>query len=161
MKGNSMSALRGLLAIGFMVSLSLFVAGCVPSEADGDTTSARETIIQKSESGGRIPDGAVPLSDNIYAVPVAVDSEGCELFAEWTAGGVVRQVIYFRDGEGEFSAVKSDEHACNAVMVDVGGDERGCTIYRAEQPDGSASDVAYYRSATGYTVNPDNADCSE
>ena len=152
-----MTGTRTLLALGVAGSLMSLLVGCAPSDAGGDE-GAIEILATEPAVGA--PKGAVPMAGDVYAVPVSIDSDGCEQFSAWSAGGVVPQVVHYRDGAGGFSAIKSAEHSCNADMVSIGEDERGCAMFRAEQPDGTAVDVAYYRSGNGYVTNADNADCA-
>lgn len=150
---------RALLAVAFAGSLMAVASGCVPTDAD-DGDASIEDLLAADTSAGGVPEGAMPISDATYAVPVAVDADGCEQFSEWSTAGVARQIIYFHDGSGGFAAAKSAEYSCNADMVEIGADDRGCTLYRAEQPDGSVTDVAYYRVGDGYSVSPDKSDCA-
>ena len=151
---------RALSAVAFAGSLMAIVTGCVqPGDADENEASIQEMLASDPSAGG-IPEGAIPISDTIYAVPVAVDADGCEQFSEWSTEGVARQLIQFHDGQGGFTAIKSAEHSCNAVMVEAGEDDRGCMMYRAEQPDGSATDVAYYPAGSGFSTNPNKSDCA-
>lgn len=149
---------RTLPAMGVVGLVMSLLVGCAPSNVGGDE-SLSDVLAAESSEGP--PRGAVLMADDVYAVPVSIDADGCEQFAGWSAGGVVRQIIYFRDGAGGFTAIKSAEHSCNASMVAIAEDDRGCPMFRAEQPDGTAADVAYYRSGTGYVTNPDNADCAD
>lgn len=147
-----------LIALGSVIVVMSTLSACMPTEADSEAKSARDVLAARTSESG-MPKGAIALSEGLYAVPVAVDDEGCEQFSEWSSSGVTRQIVYFRDGEGGFTAVKSAAHACNAEMKEAGVDERGCTIYQAAQPDGEVTDVAYYRTERGYVVNPAAALC--
>ena len=157
---SNMSGPRRRLGLAGAAGLLAVLAGCVPVEPVAEAKSARDVLEERAaKSGDGIPRGAIALADGIYAVPVAVDAAGCEQFSEWSTSGVARQIIYFHDGEGGFTATKSATQSCNAVMMKAGVDRQGCAIYRAEQPGGQITDVDYYRSANGYTANPDTAIC--
>lgn len=156
-KDEIMTGTRTLLSMGVVASVLSLNLGCAPSDAGGGEGLSDILAVEPVEG---VPQGAVPMSGDAYAVPVSVDSDGCEQFSGWSAGGVVQQVIYYRDGAGGFSAIRSAEHSCNADMVAIGEDERGCAMFRAEQPDGTAADVAYYRSGNGYVTRSDAADCA-
>lgn len=152
-----MSEAKRLLPLAIVAMLAV-LASCVPTEPVDEAKSARDVLAERAGDGS-IPKGAIALADGVYAVPIAVDAAGCELFSEWSTSGVARQIIYFHDGEGGFTASKSATQSCNATMAKTGVDQRGCAIYRAEQPDGQITDVDYYRSENGYTANPDTAIC--
>lgn len=149
-------SLVGAALVGSLMSV---LVGCVPAEQDTDAGLDAD-LLAATSGDGEVPKGAIQLSETSYAVPVSVDGDGCEQFSEWSTAGAARQIVYFHDGNGGFTATKSVEHACNADMVAVGEDDRGCTLYRAEQPDGSATDIDYYPSGGGFTWNPDTADCA-
>jgi hypothetical protein len=147
---------RSILRVGLVGLVSIVVVGCV---ADGSGSPTIEDVVASKTVESGVPEGARAISGGVYAVPVAVDEDGCEQFSQWSATGVTQQVIVYHDGKGGFTATKSDDYSCNAEMVQTGEDIRGCAIYQAEQPDGSATEVVYYRSAGGFTANPDRAVC--
>lgn len=144
-----------LTALGLFGLASVAIAGCVAGEG---RPTVGDVVAAKARDGG-MPKGAISMSDGVYAVPMAVDGDGCEQFSQWSAEGVAQPVILYRDGSGSFAATKSADYSCNAEMVDAGSDDQGCPVFRTEQPDGKVSDVVYYRSQNGYTVNPDRAVC--
>ncbi len=157
-KDMLMNGRRPSFALGIAGCLALFVAGCVPSDASDETQSMRDAVKAASDGDGGMPAGAIPMSDGVYAVPVAVDAEGCETFTEWSSLGVARQAVYFRDGDGGFTTTRS-ERACSANMVEIGEDTRGCKTFRARQPNGEETDIVYYRAESGYTADPESAVC--
>ncbi len=132
--------------------VAVVLVGCVADGAlDGQVASRSDDI--------DVPDGAIWMSKGVYAVPVAIDDEGCEQFSQWAKSGATQPVVLYRDGTGGFTALKSAESSCNAEMVNAGADESGCPVFRAEQPDGNVTDVIYYRSGNGFTANPERAVC--
>lgn len=141
--------------LSFLGLATVALAGCV---ADDGRPTVADVVAAKSEEG-IMPVGAMPISDDVYAVPIAVDDNGCEQFSQWSAEGVTQPVILYRDGSGGFAATKSADYSCNAEIVDAGSDDRGCPVFRTEQPDGKVSDVVYYRAQSGYTANPERAVC--
>ena len=158
MKVKTMRMKCSLTWIGLSSIAAVTLTGCL---ADG-SESARPTIedlVASKATDGDVPDGAVQMSKGVYAVPVAIDDDGCEQFSQWAQSGVTQSVVLYRDGDGGFSALKSDKASCNAEMVSAGTDDRGCPVFRAEQPDGNVTDVIYYRSQSGYTVSADRAIC--
>lgn len=147
---------------GAAAMAALLLGACVPTESheQAGTDSLAEEVARHQPAAG-MPEGALAIGDHLYAVPVAVDQDGCEQFREWSELGVERQVIYYRDGKGSFSAIKSEDGSCNAEMVESGADADGCPTFRAEQPDGTATDVIYYQSvAGGYAVNKAQSACA-
>jgi hypothetical protein len=165
---NSMTtSLNVACARGGIVALAaLLLAACVPpTPADqagratgrpyeGAPGDAARTIPER-------PDVAFLIEDGLYAVPLAVDANGCEQFTTWSESGVrsLNQPIYFLDGEGSFTPTKLDDVSCNAEMVKTGTDKTGCPTFEAEQPDGTSSKVTYYPAANGYTVRRDRSSC--
>ena len=151
----------GLPTIGIIGAMIPVLAGCLPVDAGGQPKTAAEEIEdQVDQAGEGIPTGAIMVSDGVYAVPVGVDADGCEQFSQWSTLGATQPVIIFRDGNGGFSPIKSDDYSCNAEMVDMGLDADGCGMFRAEQPDGTVTDIVYYRADNGgFTANPNNALC--
>jgi len=158
MKGERMIGKPGLTAFGIVGMMAPFLIGCIPGEAGSETVSL-EDVVSNSPVNAGIPQGAMPVSDGIFAVPIAVDADGCEQFSQWSESGVTQPVILYRDGDGGFTAVKSDAASCNADMVETNENDQGCPTYRAEQPDGKITDVVYYPSNSGFTANPDRAVC--
>jgi hypothetical protein len=134
------------------------LAGCVLDGRDTGRPTI-EDVAAAQPSDGDVPDGAIWMSKGLYAVPVAVNDDGCEQFSQWAASGITQAVILYRDGKGGFSALKSEEASCNVEMINVGVDDSGCPVFRAEQPDGKVTGVVYYRSESGFTVSPERAIC--
>lgn len=143
---------RSFLRIVVVGVSAAALVGCVADGALDDQVTSRS-------DEGEVPDGAIWMAQGIYAVPVAVDDEGCEQFSQWTKSGATQPVVLYRDEKGGFSALKSDKASCNAEMISAGADNSGCPTFRAEQPDGKLTDVIYYRSESGFTVNYERAVC--
>lgn len=154
------AAIKGSVA----VSTALLLQACVPTPGADDKQAAKEEYLQgelEKQAGDAMPAGAIQIGDDLYMAPVAIDAEGCEQFRQWSGLGVMQLAIHFRDGEGGFSPIKSAENSCNATMVETGPDQDGCQTFRAEQPDGSATDVTYYDyQGGGYTVRKDRSVCA-
>ncbi len=114
-----------------------------------------------SSEAGEVPAGAEFYKDSAYAVPHSIDAEGCEIFTMWRPDGLSQRMLFYRDGEGSFSPVKSEEGSCNATVVEAGPDAEGCPTFRAEQPDGTTTDAVYYAlPAGGYTVAKERSNCA-
>lgn len=145
---------------------ALLLCSCIPAttEPQGKVEAgqkAHEEAASASEAGVlKKPDVRFLIKDDLYAVPIAVDADGCEQFTTWSESGAksLAQPIYFLDGEGAFSPTKT-EASCNANMIETGTDDTGCRTFQAEQPDGTSSEVTYYRSRNGYTVKRDRSTC--
>ena len=143
----------------------LLLQSCVQMTGANEKQAAEnedvaEDLIEE-QSDDTMPEGAIFVREHLYVVPVAVDAEGCEQFREWSDLGVTRLVIYFRDGKGSFTPIKSEEGSCNAQMAETGPDEDGCPAYRAEQPDGSVTEIPYYEfPGGGYTINKERSVCA-
>ncbi|MGI9510525.1 MAG: hypothetical protein ACR2QJ_14390 [Geminicoccaceae bacterium] len=152
-----MTGTRSLVIPGVAGALMVLLVGCVPGDVGDDAASSD---IKAAEAASDLPKGAMPMSGGVYAVPIGVDTEGCEQFSAWSAEGVVQQIIHYHDGQGGFTPIKSIEHSCQAAMVEIGKDEKGCSIYRAEQPNGAATETVYYRGESGYSIRPEHADCA-
>lgn len=60
-----------------------------------------------AQGGDLVPDGAVPVGDDLYMVPAGVDRDGCAQFTAWSAAKAVLQVIYYRDRNGGFTTDRS------------------------------------------------------
>jgi len=144
--------------IGLSGFAAVALTGCLADGSEPARPTIEDVVVSRSTDAD-VPDGAIQMSKGVYAVPVAIDDEGCEQFSQWAESGVTQSVVLYRDGAGGFSALKSDQVSCNAEMVSAGADDRGCPVFRAEQPDGNVTDVIYYRSESGYTVNTERAIC--
>jgi len=126
-----------------------------------DAEQVLEDTIPGSSTGLGKPDIAFFIEDDLYAVPLAVDREGCEQFTTWSESGVksLAQPIYFHDGEGSFSPTKVEGASCNASMIETEIDGKDCPTFRAQQPDGTSSEVVYYQSRNGYTIKKERSTC--
>ena len=69
------------------------------TEAGGAQTSGAE--------GAEIPEGALPVEDDVYMVPAGKDAGGCETFTLWSPTKAVIMVIHYRDGKGGFTPDRS------------------------------------------------------
>lgn len=150
---------------GTAVLAALLLNACTPqTTADQSRKEARQALEDAAPGSTRRfekPEAAFLIKDDLYAVPLAVDKEGCEQLTTWSESGIknLAQPIYFHDGEGSFSPTKVDGASCNATMVETGVDDDGCPTFRAEQPDGTSSEVTYYASHNGYTVKKERSNC--
>ena len=147
--------LRMFVGKGGAALAALLLCSCVPATTKPQPQDKVETSPLKR------PEVRFLIEGDLYAVPIAVDEDGCEQFTTWSESGArsLTQPIYFLDGEGSFSLSKT-EASCNASMVETGVDDTGCRTFQAEQPDGTSSEVTYYRSRNGYSVKRDRAACS-
>lgn len=147
---------------------ALLLSACAPATTNQSTVQTKseaEIALEKAAPGGdrafQTPETAIPVRDDLYAVPLAVDREGCEQFTTWSTTGIkhLAQPIQYHDGEGSFSPVKMAGISCNATMVRAGKDRDGCPTFRAEQPDGTSSEVTYYAFHNGYTARKGRSKC--
>ena len=151
---------NGLKATAWAVMVgTLLLNACTPVPPGGDTGVSGTEPSGAAEPGK--PDHAFLIEDGLYAVPLAVDGEGCEEFTTWSGSAVqtLQQPIYYHDGKGAFSTTKDKDVACNATMVKTGIDVDECPTYRAEQPDGFTSGVIYYPSGQGFTARKERSTC--
>lgn len=156
-----------LLKKGGAALAALLLSACVPQAGyEQAQIEANKKILEEAAPGSKIatyqePDVRFLIKDDLYAVPIAVDASGCEQFTTWSESGTqsLAQAIYFHDGQGSFSPIKSYEASCNATMVETGSDSTGCRTFRAKQPEGPSSEVIYYRSRNGYTVKRERSVC--
>ena len=156
MMGNR--AFTSMAAAGLMIPL---LAGCLPVDAGGPAgTGAEDVKTSSNQEAAGAPQGAISMSNGVYAVPIAVDAYGCEQFSQWSSYGATQLIILYHDGEGGFTGTKSDRYSCNAEMINVGRDGSGCSTFHAEQPDGKVTDILYYRSGSSFTANPERATCN-
>lgn len=154
------------LTMGSAAALAvLLLDACVPqTTADQARIEANKRKLEEA-AGSEIPPSEKPdvaflIEDDLYAVPLAVDADGCEQFTTWSKSGAksLTQPIYFLDGQGSFSPTKLEE-SCNAEMVQTGTDDTGCPTFLATQPDGTSSEVIYYPAQNGYTVRKERSTC--
>ncbi len=152
--------------VGGIAVTTFLLGSCAPaitpaktSNADGPDEEPQVVAKDKALSAEQ-PTPRFLIEGDLYAVPMAVDFEGCEQYTTWSASGTppLTQPIYFLNGQGSFSQGKTDG-SCRATMVKTGADETGCPTFAAEQPDGSSSEVTYYPAASGYTVKRERASC--
>lgn len=151
----------------FIAGVVLVLSGCVPATtADQAQVEANKRALEEAAPGSNIneaerPEVAFLIEGDLYAVPLAVDENGCEQFTTWSETGVksLAQPIYFLDGLGSFSPTKLEDLSCNARMVKTGVDGSGCPTFHAMQPDGTSSEVSYYPAGNGYTVNRERSTC--
>lgn len=80
------------------LAAAAMVAGCAPGPDSESGTSVAD-----------VPEGAIPVGDETYMVPVAGD-DACPMYRAWSATKMVAQVIYYRRGDGEFTM--SRDEAC-------------------------------------------------
>jgi hypothetical protein len=152
---------------GSAVLASLLLTACAPPLTENEARresnrqaleeAAPRAVVEPREK----PDVAFMIEEGLYAVPLAVDEDGCEQFTTWSDSGARRltQPTYFHDGEGSFSPEKAEAFSCNAEMIRNGPDETGCPTFLAEQPDGSSSEAIYYRGESGFTARRERAIC--
>lgn len=50
-----------------------------------------------------VPEGAIPIGEDLYMVPAGRDNDGCEQFTAWSSTKAVAQVIYYRARSGGFT----------------------------------------------------------
>ncbi len=167
--GKQMSAC-GLRSGGVTVLVGLLLSGCTQQMAiDRPNAQSKIQASEETPEGalpGRLPGSGKPdiafvIKEDLYAVPLAVDNDGCEQFTTWSESGVrsLAQPIYFHDGEGSFSPTKVEGASCNASMIQTSADGEGCPTFRAEQPDGTSSEAVYYPARNGYTIKKERSDC--
>ncbi len=122
--------------------------------------SVEKAVLDAGDEALKKPEARFLIKDGLYAVPIAVDGDGCEQYTTWSEFGArsLTQPIYFLDDQGSFSPTKTDA-SCKAKMIKTGVDETGCPTFRTEQPDGTSSDVTYYPASNGHTVRRERAAC--
>ncbi len=58
------------------------------------------------------PPGAIPIGEDVYAVPVGEpDEQGCQRYRLWSPTKMVVQAIHYRRADGSFT-MRKDEAAC-------------------------------------------------
>lgn len=83
----------------------------VPDQTAGKMTSPSNDPGGPGGPGAgetQIPEGAIPVGDEIYMVPIGRDKDGCEQFTGWSPSKPVAQVIFYRDRKGGFTADRSE-----------------------------------------------------
>lgn len=157
--------LNGAAIKGSVAALAtLLLNACAPVDGAEKAGADAQRVLEDATTGTTAgkPTGAILIDDDLYAVPIAVDRDGCEQFKAWSETGAVPlgQPIYYHDGNGSFSSTRSEEASCNATMVEIGPDTEGCPTFRAEQPGGTATEARYFQSAGGYTTVKERSVCA-
>lgn len=60
-----------------------------------------------------VPEGAIPIGEDLYMVPAGRDNDGCEQFTAWSSTKAVAQVIYYRARSGGFTTSRSQADCSN------------------------------------------------
>ena len=84
-----------LMRIMPLIGALLALAGCIPAKAP--TSSADE-----------LPANAIPVGNDLYMVPIAVDDDGCEIFSETLPGRPLPAIVYYRRSDGTFTRIKAE-----------------------------------------------------
>jgi hypothetical protein len=102
------------------ILVALAVASCGggdDSKSSSAKSSAGEMTPPSEGPGGpgqpagektRIPEGAIPVGDDLYMVPAGRDPGGCQQFTLWSATKAVPFVIYYKDRKGGFTANRAE-----------------------------------------------------
>ena len=93
-----------------LMAATLVFAACGKS---GDGSSGQDKSEEKmapqsngpGPGGGpaSVPEGAIPIGEDLYMVPAGRDNDGCEQFTAWSSTKAVAQVIYYRARSGGFT----------------------------------------------------------
>lgn len=76
---------------GSVMALALFLAACA-SEPPASTA---------------IPPDAIPVSPELYMLPMGTDADGCPVFQPWSPTLAVVQALHWRTAEGNFTLDRS------------------------------------------------------
>lgn len=139
--------------MGLLGLMGLGLVGCHDLIGDRNAEGAAgvEDKVKKLNSGalsGKIPDVAIPVSDDLFMIPAGLDEDGCETFKPHSAGGnPVKTALYFRQADGGFGIAR-DAAVCKVELTSMGPDEDGCERYRAMPVNADLpmeNEVIYYR----------------
>lgn len=96
------------------VALGLSLAtACASADEGEDTTGDDRQPMSNESSAPAPPAGAIRIADDLYAVPIGPDANGCERYRLWSAHHMVVQAIHYRRADGSFTMNKQ-EAACQA-----------------------------------------------
>lgn len=93
-------------ATALLVLLGL--AGCGLGLGDrrpGNT--AGDSAEPTAEAPPSPPAGAIPVSPDLYMLPMGTDSDGCALFQPWSPTMAVVQALHWRTADGRFTLDRS------------------------------------------------------
>jgi hypothetical protein len=82
---------------GVALVVGLALPGCA-AQAPGATAAA-----MPDQATAEIPAGAIPISDELYQVPIGADDDGCPRYRLYSPTRLVAQVVYYRDAAGAFT----------------------------------------------------------
>ena len=103
-----MRHLAGMAALLLLASCSP-PGGQAPPGSGGDRTMHENG---RGEEAKAPPPGAIPIGDEVYAVPIGgPDEQGCQRYRLWSPTKMVVQAIHYRRADGSFT-MRKDEAAC-------------------------------------------------
>jgi hypothetical protein len=91
------------LALGAVIT----VQGCAARAPD----AAGSSVGTSPRAQVELPPGAIPISDQLYQVPIGADDDGCPRYRLYSPTKLVPQAIYYRDPAGDFTPDRQ-EAAC-------------------------------------------------
>ncbi len=53
--------------------------------------------------GDAVPEGAIPVTPDLYMLPMGVDDDGCPIFQPWSPTLMVVQALHWRTADGAFT----------------------------------------------------------
>lgn len=163
---------RNLMSLpkwGLIGLMGLTLAGCQDviggHNAEG-AASVEDKIknLSRGGIGGKVPEVAIQVSDDLFMIPTGLDEDGCEMFKPHsTSDNPVKTAIYYRQADGGFGIAR-DLAVCKVDMVPMEPDDDGCERYRALPVNASVAienEVYYYKAADdSYTASKPVNRCS-
>ena len=58
---------------------------------------------ETSANRAPVPEGAIPVSADLYMLPMGIDETGCPVFQPWSPTLMVVQALHWRTAEGTFT----------------------------------------------------------
>ena len=88
---------------GLVWAFGLLIQACA---AEGSGSGPKSGVATRQRAAAEIPKGAIPVSQDLYQVPIGVDNEGCPMFRMHSPTKLVAQAIYYPDASGGFTMEK-------------------------------------------------------
>ena len=102
---------RGAILGGLLVGGALLLGGCTGNGNSGNGTEGLPDAPPppEAEIGERIPEGAVPVGEALYMIPVGVTDDGYHQYTPHSTDPdrAVTTLIHYPDGEGGFTPDRS------------------------------------------------------
>lgn len=76
----------------FLAATMLFLNACAMNEPS-----------KTAKNGAPVPEGAIPVSADLYMLPMGTDEAGCPVFQPWSPTLMVVQALHWRTPEGTFT----------------------------------------------------------